>query len=78
MAGAGESLPAIDADRVCLLAALNGLSLAAERAAELAPFVAGILAGCEALAALELGVLPVVGLPWTPFLGVEAEGDDGG
>ena len=77
MAGTREFPRAIDADTVCLLAALNGLILAPERAAELAPFVAGVLAGDEALAALELGVLPTVGLPWAPFMPLEVEGDDG-
>lgn len=77
MDGARQFPPAIDVDTVRLLAALNGLILAPARAAELAPFVEGILAGGAALAALDLGALPATGLPWAPFTAVEGEEDDG-
>lgn len=77
MDGAREFPPPIDADTVRMLAALNGLTLASARAAELAPFLEGILAGSAALAALELGALPATGLPWAPFTAAEGEEDDG-
>ena len=59
--------PVLDAADVQRLAAANGLDLAADRAEALLPFVQGILEADAALAALDLGTLPAVGLPWAPF-----------
>ncbi len=77
MDGARDFPPTIDVDTVRLLAELNGLTLAPPRAAELAPFVEGIIAGGAALAALNLDALPATGLPWAPFTAAEVEDDDG-
>lgn len=76
MAAKTNAKVTIDAETVRLLAAANGLELAPSRTAELAPYVQGILAASEALAKLDLGALPAVGLPWAPF-GATVREDDG-
>ena len=59
--------PVLNAADVQRLAVANGLDLAADRAEALLPFFRGILDADTALAALDLGTLPAVGLPWAPF-----------
>lgn len=78
MAGKSNATPAVDAATVRMLAAANGLELAPEREAALAPYVPGILAAGEALAALDLGTLPAAGLPWAPFGAAVREEDSDG
>ena len=62
-----HATPVLDITDVRRLAAAGGLDLAADRAEALLPFVQGILEADAALAALDLGTLPAVGLPWAPF-----------
>ena len=62
-----HATPVLDITDVRRLAAAGGLDLAADRAEALLPFVQGILEADTALAALDLGTLPAVALPWAPF-----------
>ena len=78
MAGKSNTTPAVDAATVRMLAAANGLELAPARAAELAPYVQGILAAGEALAQIDFGALPAAGLPWAPFGAAVREEDSDG
>ncbi len=57
----------IDTAAVQRMAAYNGVRLDPDRAAALVPFVQGLLEADARLAALDLGTLPAVGLPWEPF-----------
>ena len=57
-------------------AALNGFDLVLERAADLVAALQTMLALDTRLAALDLGVLPAVGLPWTPFTPAAEETPD--
>lgn len=75
MHGALVNPPDVDVATVRMLAAANGLDLAPERAADLAPFVQGILAAGAALARLDLHTLPITGMPWAP---AAATGEDDG
>jgi hypothetical protein len=54
----------LNAETVRHLAALNGFDLALERAADLVPALAEIMAADARIVNLDLGVLPAVGLPW--------------
>jgi hypothetical protein len=54
----------VDAEAVRRLAAAGGLDLTPEQAAGHAPALAELLAVDAAIAALQLGTLPAVGLPW--------------
>ncbi len=56
--------PSLNAETVRHLAALNGFDLALDRAADLVPALAEILAADAHIVELDLGVLPAVGLPW--------------
>ncbi len=56
--------PPVNAEGVRQLAALNGLDLPLERAEALIPGLRAILAVDAQIAALDLGPLPPMGLPW--------------
>ncbi|MBW7882580.1 MAG: hypothetical protein H3C34_08075 [Caldilineaceae bacterium] len=62
-----RSAQPITAETVQLLATLNGLELAPDRAAQLAPELQALLEIEAQLDALELDTLPATGLPWEPF-----------
>ena len=66
----------IDPEFVCRLAALNGLELAPERAAALAPALADMLETDTRLRALEMRTLPATGLPWAPFSPIAGAGGE--
>lgn len=61
------AISVIDPELVRLLAALNGLELASERADALASALADMLEVDARLLALEMRTLPATGLPWAPF-----------
>ncbi len=56
--------PSLNAETVRHLATLNGLDLAPDRAADLVPALAEILAADVRIIELNLGVLSAVDLPW--------------
>ena len=73
---ATSSVSAINPEFVRMLAALNGLELASERAAALAPALTDMLEVDARLLALEMRTLPATGLPWAPFLPTPGAGGE--
>lgn len=65
----------IDAETVRQIAALNGLDLPLERAEALIPGLQAILAVDAQIAALDLGPLTAVGLPWGGEMDEEADNE---
>lgn len=66
----------INPELVRLLAALNGLELATERAAAFAPALAEMLEVDTRLFALGMRTLSATGLPWAPFSPIAGAGGE--